>query len=132
MSKCEQCGTEYEQKRSTSKYCGSKCRKLAFQAKGEVSVPVLSVPSEYETIENAKVYGRQAVKYAIAEPWDLRPEPLNPDDKPTPNNRCYYTRQDGTAYMFDCTGQVFELTNGKVYPKMADLRQAQVARLERA
>ena len=31
MAKCEQCGIEYESKRSTSKYCSSLCRKLAFQ-----------------------------------------------------------------------------------------------------
>ena len=28
---CEQCGNEYEAKRSSSKYCSAKCRKLAFQ-----------------------------------------------------------------------------------------------------
>lgn len=31
MGKCGYCGNEYEARRSTSKYCGSKCRKLAFQ-----------------------------------------------------------------------------------------------------
>ena len=42
--KCEQCGIEYEAKRSTSKYCSAKCRKLAFHPNGKVSVPELSVP----------------------------------------------------------------------------------------
>ena len=37
IQNCEQCGLEYDAKRSTSKYCGNKCRKLAFQS---VSVPV--------------------------------------------------------------------------------------------
>ena len=44
MSKCVQCGKEYESKRSTSRYCSSKCRKLAFQKNDKVSVPV-SVPN---------------------------------------------------------------------------------------
>lgn len=40
MTKCVNCGKEYEPKRSTSRYCSSKCRKLAFQIKVEkVSVP---------------------------------------------------------------------------------------------
>lgn len=42
--KCKQCNTEYEPKRSTSKYCSAACRKLAFQSDGKVSVPPLSVP----------------------------------------------------------------------------------------
>ena len=33
MAKCEQCNNEYESKRSTSKYCSTQCRKLAFQDK---------------------------------------------------------------------------------------------------
>ena len=51
MAKCLQCNKEYKAIRSTSKYCGAKCRKLAFLNK-PVSVPedsvlrdsVLSVP----------------------------------------------------------------------------------------
>lgn len=47
--KCNQCGSEYESKRSTSKYCSAKCRKLAFSGtvrnakseNGKVSVPQL-------------------------------------------------------------------------------------------
>ena len=40
MYKCKNCGVEYEARRSTSEYCSSKCRKLAFQAReGKVSVP---------------------------------------------------------------------------------------------
>ena len=43
QNKCEQCGIEYEAKRTTSRYCGDKCRKLAFLG-DEVSVPIVSVP----------------------------------------------------------------------------------------
>ena len=39
MKKCLQCGKEYEAIRSSSKYCSSQCRKLAFQSK-EVTVPL--------------------------------------------------------------------------------------------
>lgn len=35
---CVICGKDYEAKRSTSLYCGAKCRKLAFQNDG-VTVP---------------------------------------------------------------------------------------------
>lgn len=62
---CEICGKEYEAKRETSRYCGAKCRKLAFLSvpeKPEVSVPEngksLSVPGrddiwseQYDTSE---------------------------------------------------------------------------------
>ena len=40
VKKCEQCGLEYDAKRKSSKFCSSKCRKLAFQD----SVPEVSVP----------------------------------------------------------------------------------------
>ena len=41
---CNNCDTEYDAKRDTSKYCSDKCRKLAFQEKDKVSVPEVSVP----------------------------------------------------------------------------------------
>ena len=41
---CINCGKEFEAKRSTSKYCSAKCRKLAFQKVSVLSVPVVSVP----------------------------------------------------------------------------------------
>lgn len=41
MRKCLECGKEYEAKRSTSKYCSGKCRKLAFQSNDRVSVPIV-------------------------------------------------------------------------------------------
>ncbi len=53
MNKCRQCGQEYEAKRATSKYCGPKCRKLAFQPDGKISVPDLSVPAANRTLTDA-------------------------------------------------------------------------------
>jgi len=58
---CEHCGTEFDAKRKTAKYCGAKCRKLAFQeskvgvpenANAEVSVP--SHPVDSNTPEGVK------------------------------------------------------------------------------
>ena len=46
MAKCNQCGVEYEARRSSSLYCGAKGRKLAFRAGGKVSVPEVSVPDQ--------------------------------------------------------------------------------------
>jgi len=40
MTKCLNCGNEFEGRRATAKYCSAKCRKLAFRgAAEEVSVP---------------------------------------------------------------------------------------------
>ena len=53
--KCLYCKKEYDAKRSTSRYCSDKCRKLAFLNKEGVSVlsvPKVSVP---EDNKNAKV-----------------------------------------------------------------------------
>ena len=55
--KCKQCNNEYKAKRSTSKYCSAKCRKLAFQVDAKVSVPAnkpVSVPS----LEQCRYCGR--------------------------------------------------------------------------
>lgn len=58
MSICIQCNKEYEAIRATSKFCSSKCRKLAFHENDKVSVPedkILSVPeSEYPPTQNEK------------------------------------------------------------------------------
>lgn len=51
--KCKECNVEYEAKRSTSKYCSAKCRKLAFQNNDlEVSVPSqrLSIPGDTDYV----------------------------------------------------------------------------------
>lgn len=132
--KCKQCNTEFESKRKTAVYCSAKCRKLAFQVSvpenGKVSVPAnktVSVPTAYTTVDDSKVYGRQAVRYELSEPWNLRPEPLSLDDVPVPNNRGRYTRPDSSQYLFDYLGKAFELTDGKVYPEMSDLRATQPA-----
>jgi hypothetical protein len=108
MKQCKQCNKEYNPKRATSKYCSSKCRKLAFR----VSVPKVSVPSEKVNVPGilavsvpGKVYGRQAVK---CNKYDTRPEPLDPTDRPHPGGRGKYRRQDGTIYQFDSTGNVRE------------------------
>ncbi len=48
MKRCIVCGTEFEEKRVTAKYCSETCKKLAFQKRGDsvLSVPksVVSVP----------------------------------------------------------------------------------------
>lgn len=50
MNECIVCGTRYEAKRATSRYCGAKCRKLAFRSKdSKLSVPV-SVPPDNVTV----------------------------------------------------------------------------------
>ena len=45
---CIVCKGEFKSKRSTAKYCSSKCRKLAFSEPEKVSVPDLSVPCKSE------------------------------------------------------------------------------------
>ena len=50
--KCKQCGKEYAPKRASSKYCSARCRKLAFQENGKVSVPEVSVPVQKVSVES--------------------------------------------------------------------------------
>ncbi len=125
MSKCKQCGNEYEPKRATSQYCGDPCRKLASRQRDKVSVPSgneqVSVPP-YFLIPDTEVYGRRAVRYELREAWNFRPEPLTLTDEPLAENRGRYTRQDGTQYQFDSAGIAFEVTNGLVYQTVADVR----------
>ncbi len=44
VAQCEVCKKGYDSKRASSKYCGAKCRKLAFLKNNKLSVPELSVP----------------------------------------------------------------------------------------
>lgn len=137
MNKCVICGKEYESSRTTSKYCSVKCKQSGYRNKqGKVSVTNVTVTDDKVTVTRdakyrlteSKVYGRHAVVYEnFPEAWDLRPEPLDPSDVPVKFNRCRYTRPDGSQYIFDSCGKVFELTDGKVYKTIADLREAQGA-----
>lgn len=45
--RCNQCGAEFNPKRSTAKYCSAKCRKLAFQGQQNAK-------TENANAENAK------------------------------------------------------------------------------
>jgi len=104
--KCLCCGKDFIAKRSTAKYCGSKCRKIAFQSDAkntvlDVTVPVMS----YELVEGETVYGRPAVKYALKEAWATRPKPDSPNDIPVKDNRGRYITPDGVAYQIDATGR---------------------------
>ena len=54
IMKCLQCGNEFDAARSTAKYCSDKCRKLAFQSDGKVSVPEVSVPKHIKVIDRSR------------------------------------------------------------------------------
>lgn len=51
MAKCKQCGTEYEAKRSTSSYCGPKCKQEFYRNRIPKSV---TVSPESVTLRDAK------------------------------------------------------------------------------
>ena len=81
IQNCEHCGLEYDAKRSTSKYCGNKCRKLAFQS---VSVPVFN--------ENANSTGSDASVVILSDGQEFVPDvTLQPEV-----DRLY--KGSGTAY----------------------------------
>jgi hypothetical protein len=124
MNKCDNCGIEYMSIRSSSRYCGDKC-KLAYHRR-KVSVTngddKVSV-SLFSYIQEQTVYHRPAVSYET-DKFLTRPEPLDVTDTPCPRNRGRYTRLDGTQYQLDCVGQVFELTNGLVYQTIEDVMDA--------
>lgn len=130
MAKCVVCGKD-----SVGECCGGACRaKKSRRARAQDEERTLEKPVvivgvlAYEIVEDVKVYGRQAVRYGmLREAWDLRPEPLSPNDRPKPGNRGKYIRPDDTEYQFDAIGQVFDCVDGEVYPTMAALRAAQVA-----
>jgi hypothetical protein len=44
--KCTMCEKEFIAKRSSAKFCSTKCRKLAFQKVSVLSVPIVSVPEK--------------------------------------------------------------------------------------
>ncbi len=82
----------------------------------------------YDIVPDVKVYSRSAVVYAgLREAWQCRPEPLSPDDKPKPLNRGKYIRPDGSEYIFDACGKVFEcvwdeaLQQAVVYKTLAEV-----------
>ena len=77
---------------------------------------------DFAWVQGEKVYGRQAVSYPMPEPWNTRPEPLNPDDQPVAGNRGRYKRTDGTVYQFDACGKPFEATNGQVYQTTEEVK----------
>lgn len=146
MNKCKICGKDS----GRGKTCGSTCRSKLARSVASASVATENATVEqsvagYDTgsvtqgqvvdiVEGQTVYGRQAVRWPVAEAWSLRPEPLSFNDQPKPGSRGKYIRPDGSEYQFDACGKVFECTlvdgESLVYPTIADLRQAQKARRE--
>lgn len=85
--------------------------------------PLRAQPVVYMIIPDIKVYGRPAVVYT-PDTYATRPEPDNPTDIPCPDNRCAYTRLDGTKYMIDACGQSFDRINGQYQPDVRPRRPA--------
>jgi len=93
-------------------------------------LPDVTVETGYVTVDG-KCYMRPAVECSE---FGTRPAPLDPTDTPFPLNRGRYTRADGSVYMFDAGGQVFECKHpfkdkeGKphlaVYETVADAQAA--------
>ena len=84
----------------------------------------MDLPSFY-LVEGQTVYGRPAAC------WDndtfaTRPRPVNPTDTPHTGGRGKYTRQDGTVYQYDSSGNDFEVTNGKVYQTIGEVKACYV------
>lgn len=145
MAKCANCENEAV---GRSKYCSNKCKvawnrnKRNTESVTNVTVrpesvtvkPTVTQGQVVKIIEGETVYGRQAVRWPVSEAWDTRPELLDFNDQPKPGNRGKYIRVDGSEYIFDACGKVFECTlidgASLVYPTMADLKQAQRARRE--
>lgn len=75
----------------------------------------LSTPGE-------KVYGRQAVTFS-KDVFGSRPMPDNDTDHPSLDNRCKYTRLDGSEYIIDSSGNTFDLSSsGNVYDSIQDVQ----------
>jgi len=85
--------------------------------------PIKPQPVDYTIILDVKAYGRPAVAYK-PDTYATRPEPDNPTDIPCPDNRCAYTRRDGTKYMIDACGQSFDRINGQYQPDVRPRRPA--------
>jgi len=85
MNTCRYCNKAYEAKRSTSKYCGPKCRKLAFQSD--------SVPA---TAENAK-----RLLDAGIMPDEFLNGPIDLSCDTNPNTTQPVTLSDGQQFYLD-------------------------------
>ena len=91
-------------------YCSKSCR--AKQSKRNRAGAIteaqpVETPAQQanEVIEGCAVYGRQAVKCSK---YDTRPMPLDSTDQPHSGGRGKYTRQDGTTYQFDSSGNAHD------------------------
>lgn len=63
----------------------------------------------FDVVASSQVYNRPAVRYELAEPWELRPELLSPEDRPKQFNRGVYTRPDCIEYQFDVAGSAHDV-----------------------
>ncbi len=125
--KNESCTNEAKGKGS---YCSDTCKTLYNRNKNRNNVtvtPAVTVypGNEFVTVTDETVYGRPAVHWSRDE-YDTRPEPLDPYDQPVTGSRGRYKRQDGTVYQFDSSGHSFEVTNGKVYQSIEQVRECYV------
>ena len=104
-TKCLHCNKGFEAIRKDALYCSSKCNKAQQRVKLSKTKQVeLSGTTPYEIIRDKQVYKRQGVRYK-EDKYGSRPMPDNKEDKPDPQNRCIYQRQDKTLYVIDVSGQ---------------------------
>ena len=106
--KCKQCGNEVISK---GQYCSDSCRTIYNRNKRKAGTTTNATGTPAVTLpDKPPVYGRPAVKCSK---YGTRPQPISPDDQPHKGGRGKYTRQDGTVYQFDSSGNVSDVVNGK-------------------
>lgn len=123
--KNETCNNETKGK---SKYCSDTCKTVYNRNKSQAAtvtnatVTPAVTDRAYAYVDGGKVSNRQAVSFNN-DSFETRPEPESIDDQPNTTNRHRYTRQDGSEYTFDACGKVFEVTNGKVYQSIEEVKE---------
>lgn len=113
----------------SSAYCGDSCRAVYNRNKrntgtgtiatGTVPEQVTGTHRKYLMVSGVTCYGRPAVQCSQ---YRTRPDPLDPHDQPHSGGRGRYTRQDGSVYQFDSSGNSFEVTGGKVYQSAEEVK----------
>jgi hypothetical protein len=126
MDRCkyETCSNEIT---GSSAYCSNSCRAKESK-RNRTGATIEAQPSGATSAfitGLGTVYNRQAVIYK-GDQWPSRPTPLNSYDQPHVGGRSKYTRQDGSVYQFDCNGSAFEVTKGKVYKTINEVKACYV------
>jgi len=102
---CKQCQKEFEAVRSDAKFCSPSCKAI-FNRDNKDKPYILTGNTLYGRNEVMFRDEQGGITNSLGAFFRTRPEPENETDIPSKDDKCGYTRENGTYYLIDAVGKI--------------------------